>query len=158
MADAPIEVREIASGIDAYVHYCSDGDTCRVRIGDSLWLNVRLAGIDAPEVARGKKKPGQPLGDEAKSFLNAQVKGQKVRLRQTDLDHFNRPVVEVTKGLQSVNLALIREGFAEAYRGPAKRLDRTPYLKAEDEAKAARRGIWSLKNYLPPARFRAMTK
>jgi micrococcal nuclease len=158
MSDTPAAELELVKDIEAYVYHCSDGDTCRVRIGDALWVNVRLAGIDAPEVARGRKKSGQPLGDVAKAYLNAHVEGQTVRLRQNDLDHFNRPVVELVMGGEQVNVKMVEIGYAEAYRGKAKRLDRAPYLEAEARAKAAKRGIWALPNYLSPARYRATNK
>src|SRR5262245_59656458 len=83
---------ETFSAVDAYVYHCHDGDTCRVRIAGAVWLNVRLAGIDAPEVGGARRGEGQPLGAEARDFLNARVKGKAVTLRQVDLDQYNRPV------------------------------------------------------------------
>ncbi len=158
MADTPTHLAEKAKDIEAYVHHCSDGDTCRVQIGDALWLNVRLAGIDAPEVPHGKRKPGQPLGEAARTFLNSQVGGKTVLLRQNDLDPFNRPVVELIVGGVRVNLQMVQDGYAEAYRGKAKRLDRATYLEAEAKAKKAANGIWVLKTYVSPAAYRASTK
>ncbi len=150
--------REKPKTIDALIYNCSDGDTCRVGVADGLWFNVRLAGIDAPEVPHGKKKPGQPLGSEAKDFLNHAIKGQTVKLAQTDLDPYNRPVVELADATGSVNLRLVAEGLAEAYRGPAKRLDRDPFFAAEAEAKKAKKGIWGLKDYVPPGDYRKSVK
>lgn len=144
--------------IEAYVHHCSDGDTCRMELGDALWLNVRLAGIDAPEVPHGKSKPGQPLGDVARTFLNTQVKGRKVMVRQTDVDPYNRPVVELRMDGKLVNLRLVEEGYAEAYRGQTKRLDKGPYLSAEAKAKKDRKGIWALPAYVPPKTYRTGVK
>ncbi len=158
MADAATHQQEIAKEIEAYVTHCSDGDTCRVQIRDGFWVSVRLAGIDAPEVAHGKKRPGQAGGAEARDFLNARIKGKAVQVRQTDLDPFNRPVVELVLGQEKINLLMIREGFAEAYRGKAKRLDRAPYLEAEADAKTRRKGIWALAAYVSPSAFRAAAK
>lgn len=158
MTDAVLLQQKKAKDIEAYVTHCSDGDTCRVQFGDSLWVNVRLAGIDAPEVSHSKKRPGQPLGEEAKVFLNALVQGKAVQVRQSDLDPFNRPVVELVQGAISVNLRMVQEGFAEAYRGKAKRLDRAPYLGAEAAAKAAKKGIWGLPVHVSPAHFRLSAK
>lgn len=158
MTDAAPHQQKNAKDIEAYVTHCSDGDTCRVQIGDAFWVNVRLAGIDAPEVAHSKKRPGQPLGVDARDFLNAQVQGKAVRLRQNDLDPFNRPVVELVQGATSVNLRMVQEGYAEAYRGKGKRLERAPFLAAEADAKAKRRGIWALGLYVSPATFRQAAK
>ncbi len=144
---------DVLPAVEAFVFHCNDGDTCRVKVA-GVWMNVRLGGIDAPEVSRGKKRPGQPLGNEARDFLNAAVRGKTVRLRQTDLDQYNRPVVELHVGDLAVNRAMVGNGFAEAYRGKTKRLDRAVYFATEDAAKKARKGIWSLADYQSPAAFR----
>ena len=144
----------------ATVHYCSDGDTCRVSIADnSMWVNVRLFGIDAPETSKKRfHKDGQPMGNEAKDFLNSLVKGKSVMLSQADLDPYNRPVVEIFLGEESVNLKMIESGMAEMYRGKTKRIDKQKFEAAEQKAKAAQVGIWSQKNYQSPATFRQLNK
>lgn len=145
--------------LSATVFNCNDGDTCRLKIADGLWLNVRLAGIDAPEVGHGKKKPGQPFGDDARDFLNRQIKGKIVQVRQTDLDPFNRPVVElVAEGSVVINRKLVQAGLAEVYRGKTKRIDLAPYFEDEVSAKTAGLGIWSQKNYVSPADHRKSAK
>jgi endonuclease YncB( thermonuclease family) len=141
--------------LTATVLYCHDGDTCRLKIENGLWLNVRLAGIDAPEVAGGRKKPGQPFGNESRDFLNQQIKAKTVTVRQTDLDPFNRPVVELlTADGTNINRQMIRTGYAEAYRGKTRRLDISPYLADEAVAKSSKAGIWGLKDYVSPGAFR----
>jgi micrococcal nuclease len=145
--------------LSAEVFHCHDGDTCRVKVADGLWLNVRLAGIDAPEVAkaRGAKK-GQVFGNEAREYLNKIVKGRKIELRQVDLDPYNRPVVELFDKESNINLQLIEEGYAEVYRGKTKRFDKSLYLKAEEKAQKAKKGIWSLSSYQSPKDFRQEQK
>lgn len=141
--------------LTATVLYCHDGDTCRLKIENGLWLNVRLAGIDAPEVASGKKKSGQPFGNESRDFLNQQIKGKTVTVRQTDLDPFNRPVVELlTADGTNINRQMIRTGHAEAYRGKTRRLDITPYIADEAAAKGSNTGIWGQKGYVSPGAWR----
>lgn len=154
---------EALNTVEAHVYYCHDGDTCRVKVANSVWVSVRLAGIDAPEVAsrggRGKKKnDGQTMGQDAKEFLNKSVQGKTVNLRQVDLDPFNRPVVVMETEGKAINLRLIEEGFAEVYRGKTKRLDKAPYLAAEEKAKKDKKGIWSLATYESPAAFRKEMK
>jgi endonuclease YncB( thermonuclease family) len=73
---------------------------------------------------------------------------------QADLDPYNRPVVEIHLQQENVNLWMIQNGFAEAYRGKSKRLDRESYYRAEEQAKKEKKGIWSLKNYQSPSVFR----
>lgn len=126
----------------AWIERCRDGDTCRVRTADGLWFNVRLSGIDAPELRR--KGRHDPFAEEARDVLN-QLAGKKtLKLRQTDLDRYNRPVVELLSpdGIV-INHIMVRRGLATAYRGPAGSLVREPYLVEEANAKAAGRGLWA---------------
>jgi endonuclease YncB( thermonuclease family) len=147
------------TSIKATVLHCNDGDTCRLKVAESLWMNVRLAGIDAPETSknRGKTK-GQPLGDAARDFLNETVKGKEVIVKQIDLDPFNRPVVELTIGDKLVNLQMIEKGFAEVYRGKKKRIDKSVYLDAEQKSREQKVGIWGQDSYQSPKDFRSQNK
>lgn len=149
--------------ITGKVYHCNDGDTCRVQVGNAMWMNVRLAGIDAPEVAKGRgrqKHGGQPYGDTAKAYINERLQQQIVTIRQVDLDPFNRPVVEITldKEKRSINLELLATGHAEMYRGKTKRLDRELYAQTETEAKQRKLGIWGLADYQSPAIYRKQQK
>lgn len=60
-----------------------------------------------------------------------------------------------TRGI-NVNLAMVTAGMAELYRGNSvKGLDMDPYRRAQDEAKRAYRGIWSLgPSYQSPKSWR----
>ncbi len=136
------------------VTHCNDGDTCRVltRAG-KLWFNVRLAGVDAPEVG-GRGRPSQELAEAARDWLNANLKGKSVLMRQVDLDQWNRPVAEFVENGRNINLALVEEGFAEAWRGKTKRINPELYFEAEKKAKGAGRGIWGIKNRISPGEWR----
>jgi endonuclease YncB( thermonuclease family) len=142
--------------VPAKVFYCNDGDTCHIGLSQgSVWFNVRLFGVDAPETGKKRSaKAGQPLGEEAKDFLNSLVKGKDVTVIQADLDQYNRPVVEIYFERKNVNLMLVEKGLAEMYRGKSKRLDRSKFEAAEAKAKADKIGIWGLKNYESPSLFR----
>ena len=143
------------SKIKGHVYYCHDGDTCRVKVSDAIWFNARLAGIDAPEVENSHKHTGsQPWGDAARDKINGLIKDKDVLLRQVDLDPYNRPVVEITIADQNVNLWIIQQGLAEAYRGKTKRLDRQIYEDAEEKAKTEKLGMWAQSNYVSPKSFR----
>jgi endonuclease YncB( thermonuclease family) len=60
---------------------------------------------------------------------------------------------------KNVNIEMIKAGLAEVYRGkPASGLDMGPYWKAEQEAKAANRGMWQLGDkYVSPREWRRMS-
>lgn len=109
-----------------------------------LKFMVRLAGIDAPESSY-KKRPGQPFSQEAKQMLERLVAGKKITLRSYGMDAYNRQLAEVFADGINVNLALVTAGMAELYRGPPlKGLEMNLYKRAQDGAKSAYRGIWSL--------------
>ncbi|MEY4631254.1 MAG: hypothetical protein RIQ81_1374 [Pseudomonadota bacterium] len=146
------------SRMPATIKHCNDGDTCRiVTTPGHMWMNVRLAGIDAPERANKRKKSkGQPLGDEAADFLNRSVADKTVEIEQVDLDAYNRPVVVIWLEQKNFNIQLVEQGYAEVYRGPTKRLDRQEFEAAETRAKAAKKGIWALPSDVrqSPAEYR----
>lgn len=142
-----------APEVTVEVLHCHDGDTCRIKINQAVWLNVRLAGIDAPEV-KGRGKAAQPLADQAQEFVTQKLKGKQVKMRQTDLDSFNRPIVEFFIDNKLFNIELIKAGFAEAYRGKTKRLDKSQYIAAEEEAQKAKLGIWATSDYVSPSVYR----
>ena len=143
---------------------CNDGDTCRLKGTDDVTLKVRLVGIDAPEFGggkpgKGRKKQGQPFSAQSKDKLNALVQGKQVSLNTLGIDIYNRNLAEILVEGQNVNLELVRGGFAEMYKGkPPKGLDVGAYAKAEAEARAAKRGVWSLDAYESPKDFRRRTK
>lgn len=141
------------------VKYCYDGDTCKIITSQGLWLNVRLFGIDAQENIRGKiDLKNQPFAIPARDALNRKVKDCKVNLIQADRDRHNRPIVEIWYNNRNINLEMIKEGWAEAYRGKTKRINMGPYFSAENEAKSKKLGIWNLKNYISPREFRKVNK
>lgn len=142
----------------ASVKHCHDGDTCRIVTEPGhMWMNVRLAGIDAPETSnRHNKSKGQPMGDEATEYVNGILAGKTVEIEQVDLDAYNRPVVVIWNNGKNFNITLVENGFAEAYRGAVKRIDQGAYVQAEAGAKSAKKGIWSLPDTIrqSPAEYR----
>lgn len=160
-AGEPDETQETKE-VEAHVYHCHDGDTCRVRVAGGLWFNIRLAAIDAPEVEKrhGGKTDwhGQPLGEVARDALNKLIEGQDVRLRQVDLDQYNRPVAEVIFKDEVVNKTLVAQGLAEVYRGKTKRLDKDSYFKAEEQAKKDKKGIWGMAGYQSPTEYRRQNR
>lgn len=128
-----------------------DGDTIRVRQG-SQTVTVRLGCIDAPEIAQ------QPWGERAKYRLGQLLPpGQAVRLRAIDRDQYGRTVAEVFKGNQSVNLQMVREGYAVIYRQyfSGCSATRNQYVQAETGAQQNQLAFWSQPNRVLPWEFRA---
>ena len=145
----------------ADIKHCHDGDTCHIVAENGMWFNARLAGIDAPEVGRYGKKTsgGQPFGGESRDALSDLVVGKKsIKIRQVDLDPYNRPVIEIFISETNANLKLLELGMAERYHGKTKRIDKSKYDAAEEKAKTAKLGIWSVKNYESPSQWRHESK
>jgi len=93
-----------------------DGDSLKAT-GHDIQIKVRLVGIDAPELKRGKHKPGQPFGQKAKKFLTRMVLNKQVFIKGYGLDYHNRILAVVYVGKKNINLEMIKAGLAEAYRG-----------------------------------------
>ena len=110
-----------------------DGDT--LRCGPD---RIRLFGVDAPEVKRGKV-PAQPLAYEARDLLISLTRG-RVGCRVVDRDRYGRSVARCwSDASPDINAALIRSGLTTEYR----RYSKGTYAAAEAQARAARRGAWA---------------
>ena len=102
-----------------------DSDTIRVRQAGKA-LTVRLACIDAPETAQG------PYGQQARMYLQQRLPiGREVSLNIKTTDRYGRSVAEVFSGV-NINLALVEDGQAFAYRQYLRGCDAKAYLEAED--------------------------
>ena len=110
-------------------------------------MTVSLAGIDAPEITRIKSGPGQPYGQRAKEYLVELILNELVDIKAYGQDGNDRILGVVFLEGKNINLEMVRAGLAEVCRGkPPKGLNLEPYLKAETEARKAKRGIWSVDN------------
>jgi micrococcal nuclease len=126
----------------------------RVVDGDTLVLanqaSIRLQGIDTPETVR-PNYPVEPFGPEAAEFTRqfiAEGKGiVRLQFDRERKDEFGRFLAYVWVGDRMLNEELVRAGLATAetgYRYSAAM--KTRFRRAEEEAKAASRGIWSPKH------------
>jgi micrococcal nuclease len=124
----------------------------RVVDGDTLLLankaRIRLIGADTPDTPETVKPnhPVEPWGPEATEFTKRFVGNGTVRLvfDHERIDRYGRFLAYVYVDDQMLNEQLIRAGLADArtkfrYSSSAKRL----FRDAEQEARGARRGIWS---------------
>jgi len=142
----------------------SDGDTIHLTTPEQTKLRVRLYGIDAPETPKINQrtghinKPGQPYGDESWRALEGKIMGKQVRLDIIDIDRYKRMVGMIWLGNRNINLEMVNEGYAEAYVEYLKEPYRLQFITAEQEAKSAKRGIWSLPEYERPKDFRKRLK
>ncbi len=142
----------------------SDGDTIHITTPEQTKLKVRLYGIDAPETPKINRQsgqvhqPGQPHSEEAQKALKDKIMGKQVRLEILDIDKYRRMVCMVWLDDRNINLEMVREGYAEAFIEYLKPPYRAEFLKAEQEARAGGKNIWSLPEHERPREYRKRLK
>lgn len=113
-----------------------DGDTIEVH-----GTRIRLHGIDAPESAQlcidADGKPWR-CGQQASLALAELIGRTPVTCNRTDTDHYGRTISVCTQGDKDLNAWMVAEGWAVAYRQYS-----MDYVGEEDQAREARRGMWS---------------
>jgi len=136
-----------------------DGDTVKVR-GTAGEITIRLVGIDAPEVSHKKAEPGQPYSQQATKHLAGLVLNMNVEIKEYGQDRHGRTLGVLFLAGKDINLEMIRVGYAEVYRGePVRGHDMSLYWKAEEEAKRAKRAMWSQgEKYISPRQWRHMDR
>jgi micrococcal nuclease len=147
-----------ADGLDSGDHLVLvervvDGDTLVLAGGD----RVRLIGVDTPETHH-PTKPVQPFGPEAYEFTRGKVEGKHVQLKfdpGETKDRYGRTLAYVYVEGEFLNELLIRQGLARALTNyPFSSEMKQVFRTAEAQAKAAKRGVWSL----PQSPFDVTTK
>ncbi len=145
-AGAPAMAEPI-SGVATVV----DGDTIAV---EGTEARIRFYGIDTPESkqtcddANGQR---YLCGSQAAQYLASLIgRNGRVQCFEEDRDRYGRVVAEcVTRGNVVLNAEMVRAGWAVEY----KRYSDGRYTAEENEAKAARRGLWQGR-FIEPAKWR----
>lgn len=117
--------------------------------GDTLVLNdrqVRLAGIDAPELDQSCQRDGQAwaCGEEAKRQLNGIIAGQTVYCQGEGVDQYGRLLGTCSANRMNLNATMVEYGWATAFRAYS-----DDYLVQEHRARSAKAGIWKAEFALP---------
>lgn len=138
----------------------SDGDTITALNESNEQIRIRLAGIDAPEKG-SKGKPGQPYGQKSREVLGMMLSEREVVILETGKDRYGRTIAFIELlpnkklGRQIANEEMIRLGMAWHY----KQYSRDASLaQLENEAKAARQGLWIDAEPVAPWAFRSGNK
>lgn len=133
----------------AAVRYVTDGDSLVLSDG----RQVRLIGINAPEFGKDGA-PHQPLAQPARERLAQLIGKQRITLapEQERRDHYGRLLARVILPDGSdAGERLLREGLAWVIAIPPNLEKLAVNQAAENEAHAARRGVWNEPAYAPKA-------
>lgn len=124
-----------------------DGDIIEVLFGNRR-ERIRLNGIDCPET-------GQAYGINAKQATSELVFDKEVTLQTHGKDQYGRTIADVLlPDGTNVNQQLVREGWCWWYQKHAPK-DHA-LRQSEQEAKAAKRGLWNDPDPLPPWVYRRL--
>jgi endonuclease YncB( thermonuclease family) len=128
----------------------ADGDTVTVLDATNTQHRIRLEGIDAPE-------SHQAFGAQSKQSLSEMVFGKDVSVVVRKTDQYGRLVGKILLEGKDINLEQVKAGLAWHYKEYQREQtpeDRELYARAEDEARAARRGLWQESDPVEPSAFR----
>jgi endonuclease YncB( thermonuclease family) len=119
-----------------------DGDTLEVKVKGLGKEDVRLIGIDTPEVFGGAECGGA----EASARMKRIAEGEKVALiadsSQDDRDRYHRLLRYVEAGGRDLGASQVKEGLAKVVKFDG-RFERFPrYSRQEQRAAAAAAGSW----------------
>lgn len=130
-------------------HRVIDGDTVDVLQSNGQVVRVRLAFIDAPE-------SNQAWGAVATTALKILIEGQTIRVLEhsSTQERIPRILGVIYLGNENINLLMVRNGLAWAYRYKGRALQ-PEYEMIESEAKSAHLGLWIDTSPLEPWHFRA---
>ncbi|WP_246202668.1 thermonuclease family protein [Virgibacillus doumboii] len=126
-----------------------DGDTIEIRLNGKT-EDVRLLLVDTPETVH-PSEPVQPFGPEASQFAKSQLTGKKVQIEYDGpkRDHYGRLLAYLWVDGQNFNKMLLEKGLARyAYVYDPPYTHSNAFMKAQNRAKNAERGIWSRNNYV----------
>lgn len=119
VAGALLAIAAQGSAIQPRFPICGEGRrvTCVVD-GDTFWLNrvkYRLADIDAPEVSQPQCRAEAQAGEQATLRLAQLLNAGPIELQEHGLDRYERTLVTVRQGGQSVGARMVREGHAREW-------------------------------------------
>lgn len=151
---AAAPVNNIQLVIEGKVVNVHDGDTVTVLDQNNKKHTIRLQGIDAPELK-------QEFGAASQKNLSSMVLGKQVSIFWNKVDKYRRTVGTIMLEGRDMNIEQVKAGVAwhfKKYEDEQSPADRTTYAAAEQEARAAKLGLWKVANPLPPGDWRAEVK
>jgi endonuclease YncB( thermonuclease family) len=140
--------------IEGKVINVHDGDTVTVLDQNNQKFHIRLQGIDAPELK-------QEFGSVSQQNLSRMVLGKQVSIFWTKVDKYRRTVGTIKLNGQDMNIEQVKAGLAwhfKKYADEQEPQDRITYAAAEQQARAAKLGLWQDPNPTMPGDWRQEVK
>ena len=126
-----------------------DGDTYDLLLEDNTTVRIRMDAIDAPE-------GWQAYGREATNYLKEMAENQTVRVSLANTDRYNRVLsFSWLKDGRELSREMIKAGYAWHYK---QYNNDAELARLEDEARAARRGLWSDDDPMAPWEARRLRR
>jgi endonuclease YncB( thermonuclease family) len=126
-----VELRGVVTSV-------ADGDTLTLQDSTGQRHRIRIGGIDAPE-------RGQAFSQVARRSLEDLTLRRQTTADCSKTDRYERQVCKVTVGGVDVGLEQVRRGLAwhfKRYEVEQSLGDRRTYAVAEQDARAAKMGLW----------------
>lgn len=120
-----------------------DGDSTLIRYKGKMTA-VQLVYVNAPE-------KGKPHWEESRDALMSKIAGQRVELRFRDpgveeRDFYGRLLACIHLDDRSINLEMIREGFARYRHDDNAEMQDLDLMNAEREAREHKLGLWGIQD------------
>ena len=124
--------------------------------GDSISVQMRIKGIDTPEIKQKCRKTKFQVvdcGRLAKDYLKQVLKNLpgELLIEPVSIDYYNRILVKVYKGNVDIGKLMVESGMAFSYKDA--------YRQEEDLAKAKKLGFWGFHTQpIQPYKWRKMNR
>lgn len=124
--------------------------------GDSMSLQMRIAGIDTPEMSQKCRQHADQVidcGQLSKRYLQRVLKRLpgEVSIMPVGVDHYQRVLVRVYKGDVNVGKLMVESGMAFSYKDM--------YKKEQEGAQAEKQGFWGFDTApIQPFKWRKLNK
>ena len=119
-----------------------DGDTYTLADGNK----IRLRGVNTPEL-----KPAEDFGVEARDAVRDLILGKEVKISYgtVKVDSYGRLIASVeSEDGKDVATELLRLGYGHVFLIPPDTLETKEMFKAQMQAKADKKGVWSTDRYI----------
>ncbi len=134
-----------AASFEGRTVHVIDGDGLIVQVSDKR-VNVRLEHIDAPELGQG------PYGLRSRPSLVSLCGGEVATVHASGRDRNGRTLGRAVCNGKEANGEQVRQGMAMVFERYAPQ--GSPLYGLQEEARAARRGLWAEPQPVPPWEWR----